>query len=282
MYAATATEPGRSTKPNEDWVGVSPTVAVLLDGLSSVPDSATGCIHGTPWYVQQLGSRLLVNAGDPSCELKQALSAAIEQVAALHAACDLAHPGAPSTTVAVLRSTMNPDVVEYLVLADARVVLETDSHEIQVITDDRVDNVAVAARDVALKEPIGSSAQRRAVADLIAAQWPLRNQRDGYWIAASNPGVVEHAITGSLPSAALVRAALFSDGASRFVDVFQQATWLETLALLEYQGPRQLLREVRAVEAADPEGRRWPRYKASDDATVLYLRWRPDAATGNT
>jgi hypothetical protein len=74
-----------------------------------------------------------------------------------------------------------------------------------------------------------------------------------------------------LPRTSLYRAALLSDGASRLVDPFGLATWDELLALLEESGPKELLRQVRAAEAVDPEGRQWPRTKRIDDATAVYL-----------
>ena len=74
-----------------------------------------------------------------------------------------------------------------------------------------------------------------------------------------------------VPGNSLHRAVLLSDGASRLVDPFQLATWEELLALLAVNGPDELLRQVRAAEAVDPEGRQWPRTKRSDDATAVYL-----------
>jgi hypothetical protein len=54
-------------------------------------------------------------------------------------------------------------------------------------------------------------------------------------------------------------------------DLFELATWEELVALLDENGPDELLRQVRAAEATDPEGRQWPRTKRSDDATAVYL-----------
>ena len=45
----------------------------------------------------------------------------------------------------------------------------------------------------------------------------------------------------------------------------------QLLALLDENGPDELLRQVRAAEAVDPEGRQWPRTERSDDATAVYL-----------
>jgi hypothetical protein len=67
---------------------------------------------------------------------------------------------------------------------------------------------------------------------------------------------------------------LLSDGATRLVDSFELADWKETLALLNSSGPDGLIRRVREAEADDPDGRRWPRGKAHDDATVLHWSLR--------
>jgi hypothetical protein len=93
----------------------------------------------------------------------------------------------------------------------------------------------------------------------------------GYWVAAADPEAASQAVTGTLPGKALRRAVLLSDGASRLVDLFGLATWEELVELLDESGPEELLRQVRAAEAVDPEGRQWPRTKRSDDATAVYL-----------
>jgi hypothetical protein len=56
----------------------------------------------------------------------------------------------------------------------------------------------------------------------------------------------------------------------------QLADHLGVDALGQQDGPggywvAELLRQVRAAEAVDPEGRQWPRTKRSDDATAVYL-----------
>ena len=64
--------------------------------------------------------------------------------------------------------------------------------------------------------------------------------------------------------------ALLSDGASRLVDRFDLMSWPELLAVLRKAGPTELIARTREVEASDPDGMRWPRGKASDDATALW------------
>lgn len=271
MRALIATEPGEADRENEDWAGATPTVLVVLDGLSSAPGAESPCHHGTPWFVEKLGSRLLSVASDPARNLRTSLAIAISDVAALHLECEGNREGAPSATVAVLRR--RPDrVADYLILADARIVIDT-SEGVRVITDERVEQVAQEEKAAALRQPIGSREQKRAVADLIATQKPLRNHPDGYWVAAGDPVAARHALTGTVPAESVRRVMLMSDGASRIVDVFEVQTWAEALNFVSAHGPHKLIQHVRAVEATDPDGTRWPRYKTGDDATIAFASW---------
>ena len=268
MYAAIVTEPGDQALANEDWAGVAPGVAVVLDGLSAPGTTGTGCVHGTPWYVAQLGPRLLTLASNPDCRMVDVLAEAIRQVADLHRGCDLTHPGTPSATVVLLRAL--GERADYLVLSDAVMVLETPEG-LRVVSDDRVSQLAPKERAAASRLPTGSASHLRRRIQLTRALRRARNRPGGYWVAAADPAAATQAVTGSLAREDVRRAALLSDGASRLVDLFGLATWSDVLTLLDDGGPEELVRRVRAAEAADPQGRRWPRTKRSDDATAIYL-----------
>jgi Protein phosphatase 2C len=269
MHAAIATQPGSLDTPNEDWAGIAvPGLAVVLDGLSAPDGTGTGCRHGTPWFVNQLGPRLLALASDPSRSLADALADAIRQVASLHPGCDLTHPGTPSATMVLLRA--HDEGADYLTLGDAVLLLDT-TDGLKVVSDARVNQLAGKEREAANRVPTGSALKLRRRAQLTRALRRTRNRPGGYWVAAADPQAASQAVTGTLPSKSLHRAVLLSDGASRLVDPFGLATWEELLALLDENGPDELLRQVRAAEAVDPEGRQWPRTKRTDDATAVYL-----------
>lgn len=270
MQADSAAWPGQADQANEDWVGSTGTVAVALDGLSAPDDTGTGCVHGIPWFVKQLGSRLLVTA-DAVEDLRAALSIAIADVAALHPQCALGHPGTPSAAVGMIRHRLN--VVDYLLLADIVIVLRAIDGSVQALSDSRVDEVVPMEKREALQFPIGSPEHRTAVSRLVEAQRPLRNADGGYWIAASEPTAADHAITGAFPADTLLDGALMTDGASRYTDVFQLGTWQDGLKILRESGPGDLIRRVRELEADDPQGERWPRFKTSDDAGAVYVRF---------
>ena len=146
MLFSAATEPGEHDKPNEDWVGMTPNAVVVLDGVTVQESFRGSCIHGTPWYVMKMGSKLIAEAADQNASLIDALRNAISSTTALHAdTCQLDDIGAPSAAVAVLR--INKNAIEYLVLADITVLIRS-SHCISVITDERVNlfHPALASR----------------------------------------------------------------------------------------------------------------------------------------
>lgn len=89
-------------------------------------------------------------------------------------------------------------------------------------------------------------------------------------MASSDPAAADEAITGRTTTADTHAAILLSDGA-RLVDRFQLATGSHLVELVISDGPAALIDRVREAEHSAPVGQRWPRGKASDDATAAYV-----------
>ena len=268
MDVSFASCPGSVSRSNEDFVAASPSVAVVLDGLSAPPALGTGCRHGTPWFVTQLGTQLLSAATTARDQpLEDLVASTIARVADSHAhTCDLEHPGTPSS-LAILRE--HAQWVEYLLLFDSVIVLDGPSG-LMAVTDRRVDGIAREEHLATREHPIGSPAHQDRVQALVAAQRRHRNQPGGYWVAGAKPAAAYQAVTGSRPYDQVSRAALLSDGVSCLVGLYAVADWTELLAILQQHGPAHAISRVREVEDADPTGARWPRYKRSDDATAAF------------
>ena len=181
MYVAFETAAGSVSKPNEDFVAASPSVAVVLDGLSAPPALSTGCAHGTPWFVARLGSDLLSSATtEPGQPLQEVLAGAITRVANLHGhTCDLDDPGPGSIGDDRAREDQ---ALDYLVLFDSVIVLDGPS-DLKVVTDRRVDAFAQAEESAIREHPIGSPEHQ-------ALGWTSWLRRSG--ATATNP-----AATGS-------------------------------------------------------------------------------------
>ncbi|MCA1222183.1 hypothetical protein [Streptomyces sp. 8L] len=255
---------------NEDAVHVSPTGVVVLDGLSAPEDLPMGCLHGTPWFVRQLGTRLLNLIGDHNVSLREALRSSISGVNDLHRdTCKLDQDAVPASTVVMIRERSS--TLDYLVLSDNVLVLDLGDDGISSIVDKRVEEVAANEMRLALQGPTGTPEHAARVSKLVAVQRRLRNKPDGYWVAATDPNAADEAIVGSLPLSRVQQAALLTDGASRLVEAFGALDWAGLLEFLRTEGPAALIARTREAELADPVGARWPRFKRSDDATVAYV-----------
>ncbi|MFE7232500.1 hypothetical protein ACFVAF_17935 [Streptomyces sp. NPDC057596] len=207
---------------------------------------------------------------EPEVSLSDGLADTLARVAALHPQCDLNNPGTPSATVAILRQRYG--VLDHLVLADSPVVFDgRDGYS--VVTDLRVDAILPDLRAEVERHETHTQGHREALQRLVLAQREVRNTPDGYWVAGTNPESAQHGLTGTTELEDVRCAAVMSDGVSRLVTEYGMATWDEAFAALHAGGPRQLIETVRRVEASDPTGRRWPRYKSGDDATVALCQW---------
>ncbi len=265
-----ASDPGSPERPNEDFAAASHDVVVLLDGAGTPPGTESGCSHGVAWYARQLGAQFLTEAGAvPRRPLADALASGIEQVRDMHdGVCDLSHPDTPSATVVAVRRS-GADL-EYLVLADSVLVLDVLDRDPVVVTDDRLARTSRSLRAQMDALPTGSAEHteaRRAYARMLGS---YRNTDGGFWVASTDPAAAAHALTGSIRLDRVRAVGLFSDGASRLADRFHLMDWADVLKLLAAEGPAELIRRVRAAEDSDPHGERWPRGKASDDATAAY------------
>jgi hypothetical protein len=271
VYFAGATAAGSAGGENEDWTATTSDLAVLLDGATSRTE--TGCVHGAAWYTRKLGANIIAEAASRSVPLDHALAAAIRAVTKLHPDCDLMHPGTPSAAAAIVR--VEGPKLRYVVLGDATVVVELASGEIVTVTDQRISQTAPAERAEADRHLIGSPEKQTALVRMKYAELAARNSADGYWIAATDPAAVAHALHGTVDVASVRRLAILSDGAARAVDVFELLSWTDLLDLLEAAGPAELIKVVRRAEAQDPVGARHPRNKTSDDATVVFIDPNP-------
>ncbi|MFF0780689.1 integrase [Streptomyces sp. NPDC003720] len=269
MNVALASQPADPGRENEDFAAASFGAAVLLDG-AGVAGAETGCVHGIAWFSSTLGGLLLSEiASRPARPLADCLADSIRAVRSLHVdTCDLDYRASPTSTVVAVR--VDAGALEYLVLGDSTLLLAETDGSPAAITDQRLDGVGQRLRGPVDALPTGSAEHSAALAEYRDALTGLRNRPGGFWIAGPDPQAAEHALTGTVPLDSLASVTLLSDGATRLVDTFELADWKDALGLLNSSGPDGLIGRVRAAEAGDSDGRRWPRGKACDDATVLH------------
>ncbi|MFG2135989.1 hypothetical protein [Streptomyces sp. NPDC048650] len=279
MRIELATEPGDPQRPNEDHASVALPAAgqggalVLLDGVTP-PEEDYGCVHPVAWFTARLGGAMLeLSVSHRDMTLAEALAAAISRTADAHrGTCDLSHARTPQATVVAAR--WSGATVEHLVLSDSVLLLEHPDGSVHPVLDARLDElppVVRAQRDAVRSLPRGSVERAAAGREYGRAVEALRNAEGGFFTAAADPAVAARAVTGSTPRPEVRSLTALSDGAGRWVEVFREGSWAQCAALVSGQGPQALIDRVRAAEAADPQGAAYPRGKARDDASVIFV-----------
>jgi hypothetical protein len=268
MQVWMASEAAGAGRVNEDFLGSVPGAVLLLDGAGIVGAESL-CRHGVTWFVERLGSAMLVRLSRAATRtLTEVVAESIDEVAAQHRGCDLADPSSPQATVMLIR--VDDGGLDYLALGDSFLAVERSAGEPVVITDQR--EIAVRRECSQVLDGLlpGSPDYDGARARCIELLRASRNQPGGYWIAKDDPEVVEQAVVGRLPATDVVSATLLSNGASRIVDPYQLCRWQDLPGLLRRGGPDALIRSVRQAEAGGRWDQRSPSHKPADDASVAY------------
>ncbi|WP_406332834.1 protein phosphatase 2C domain-containing protein [Streptomyces sp. NBC_00203] len=253
-------EPGDPDRPNEDFASVGLPASgqggslVVLDGVTP-PRGDVGCLHSVAWFSARLGGALTeLSLSRRDLTLPEILSDAIRRVADAHAdTCDLSHPRTPQATVVLARWSATE--VEYLVLSDSALLLESPTGEVTPVLDDRLSRLP------------RTSLTTDAIADAT-----VRNKEGGFFTAAADPSVAGRAVTGVLPRSSVRALTALTDGATRWVEKFREGDWTDLFTLVRKEGGQALVERVRGLEAADAEARvHLRRSKTHDDATVVFV-----------
>ncbi|MER7741462.1 hypothetical protein ABTX34_24570 [Streptomyces sp. NPDC096538] len=263
MRTELVSEPGDPGRPNEDFASVGLPASgqggslVVLDGVTP-PSDGGGCLHSVPWFTARLGGALTeLTVSLPDVPLAELLSRGIARTAGSHAAtCDLSHPRTPQATVVLAR--WSSDSVDWLVLSDSVLLVESTDGAVTAVRDDRLDRLPLSA-----------------LASHTVVDTTLRNKEGGFFTAAADPAVSSRAVTGSLPRGEVRALAALTDGAARWVERFGEGDWADCLALIREEGARALVDRVRSLERADAARVPPRRGKTHDDATIVHVGLPP-------
>jgi Protein phosphatase 2C len=264
---------------SDDLVQATDSAAWLFDGASAHDDTDACTDHDASWFVCELSQALATQLGQlADRDLTDILAAAISQVSNLHTQLCPHVPsghGPSATAVIVRRNTQN---LEYLVLGDSTLLVQTSDGEIHHHSDKRLSAIAPHLRTSihqGLQEGCGYEhpAHRERLQILHAEERAMRNRDDGYWIASDDPRAALHSLTGhyGLDSpAGARRIVLLSDGIERAITrLHLYSEWPELLNSLFDPGTYATITRIRRAELADPSATRHPRTTRSDDAAAI-------------
>jgi hypothetical protein len=271
-------EPGATH--NEDAWGGSGDAIWVLDGATGVVASPhLSSPSDAAWFAGQISSAL-------SDELASAPPSTIGAIAAAAARAAEAARGIrdidalpifelPCASLALVRG-MDGGRLEFANLGDCRLIWRAGDGPVQAFgtcgvaeLDARLD--AQIARDLA--RGLSPEAVRLAAKALAREHRKLINTREGYWILDLSGAGVPHLEVEARHPEGPVELMLMSDGFYRLLELYRTHDYDGLMREAREAGLVALHDRLRAIEAADPECRAYPRNKPRDDATAVLLRY---------
>jgi serine/threonine protein phosphatase PrpC len=277
------TAPG--SKINEDAYGLwpapdAPRAAWVLDGVTGINDRTL--LPGpsdAAWFVAQVQEVLPALLSDsldmPIADLIAALARELErrQSVSWRDARGADGRETPAASFALIR--LLGDDIEIARLGDCLVLLESRDGAVTVMDHPVLEQIEASTKRAVLDlRAIGITDPqeiRERMMPALRAQRQRRNRPDGYGVLAPEQSCVPMIHVDKLPARDLRRVLLASDGYYRLVDHYSARNDADLVRETERQGADALLKQLRAIEAADPLGARYPRLKICDDATALLI-----------
>lgn len=264
---------GDAAKPNEDAFGHDAHAAVVMDGATMLGDGLMPGNSDAAWIAQFGARRLLAHLRDGAGARKALRGALADAKKSFEALRRMPPDDVWQTPCAsMILAVEEKQQIEFLWFGDCAALLKQGAGSVTVIGEtfsSKSDESGFAAR---MAQESGKAATDRAhFTDALRARRNRLNSGN-YWLFTPEPKAAAHAgrrIVKASPGAHLLLA---SDGFLALASDYGVYGPDSLLAAAMDKGLAALGAELRAIEAEDAVGQRFPRFKKSDDCTALLLR----------
>jgi Protein phosphatase 2C len=267
---------GDPAKANEDAFGHDTGAALVIDGATPLGDGLMPGPSDAAWIAQFGARRLLAHlrGGDGA---RKALRATLADAQKSFEALRRAPPEDVWQTpcASMMLAVPGEGGVEFLWFGDCAALVRQGDAAVTVVGESFDKRAAEARRAQAIgKERKVSPASALSRPEFIAALRATRNRINSgsYWLFSPEVKAAAHASRRIIKLSGGGHLLLATDGFLALASDYgaYSADSLMTAAL--DKGLAALGAELRAIEAGDAGGDRFPRFKKSDDATALLLR----------
>ena len=272
--------PGDPARPNEDSFSHTARAAAVFDGTTGLGEMLMPGRSDAQWIAQFGARRFRSHAESGKGSIRDGLRAAAADAEKSYRALRKREP-VENYEIAYASAVMaTPDAggLQILWFGDCAVLLRNGCGQFNIVGDNMDKRESERARVTRLSKPGGRGPAAAGVRDeflpALRASRNSVNSPGGDWLFAPDAACADHAKEARVAALADSPILLASDGFLALTSDYGRYTPETLFAAVEERGLAVLGEELRAVENADPEGLRYPRFKRSDDATALLLSLR--------
>jgi len=268
--------PGDPAKANEDAFGHDAQAAVVIDGATPLGDSLMPGPSDAAWIAQFGARRLMAHLRD-GMSARKALRAALADTQKSFEALRRHPPEEMWQTpcASMMLAVPGQGSVEFLWFGDCAALIKQGDDAVTVVGE-TLDKRAAEARaaQVLAKEKNLSPAAGLSRPEFIGALRASRNRINSgnAWLFSPDARAASHVsrrVVKVAPGSVLLLA---SDGFIALASDYGAYSADSLMTAAMNTGLKALGEELRAIEAGDVGGDKFPRFKKSDDATALLLK----------
>lgn len=267
--------PGDPAKPNEDAFGFGEQAAVVIDGATPLGEGLMPGPSDAAW-IAQFGARRLMAHLREGDGARKALRAALAETQKSFEALRRHEPEEMWQTPCASMMLAVPSAagLEFLWFGDCAALVKQGDGPVTVMgeTMDKRAAEAERARTIA-KEKNLSPASGLSRGEFLDRLRAARNRinSSGHWLFSPDVKAAPHVARRVIKMAPGSSLLLASDGFLALASDYGAYSADGLMAAAMEKGLAALGEEVRAIEAQDLGGDKFPRFKKSDDATALLL-----------
>jgi hypothetical protein len=268
--------PGNPEKPNDDAFAHIEKAAVVMDGATGLGDQLMPGKSDAAWLAAFGARRLMAYARDGATP-NEAVTAALFDA---QTSFEALRKRPPADTWETPFSSMmfvaeDAQGVEALWFGDCAALVKRADAPVEIVGDALEKRQAEARRVARLSEKHGlSPAAGVNRPEYLEALRKARNfvNTGDHWAFGPDVRAADHVSGTRIDAPNGTVLLLCSDGFLALASDYGAYDADALVAAAQSKGLKVLCEELRAIERGDAEGRKFPRFKTSDDATALLLR----------
>jgi Protein phosphatase 2C len=269
------TLPGNPAKPNEDAFGHVGNAAIVMDGATGLCEPLMPGDSDAAWLAQK-GTALLMAFLRAPILPRMALHAVLNQIEYAYV---MGRSRAPVATyekpfASMMLVVASDKGFEALSYGDCAALIQRPDGGIEILGEAFEKRAREASRVAQLAKakgmnPAGDINRPEFLEALRAARNHVNTK--GHWLFGPDATAADHVAGRQIDASPGTIVLLASDGFLALASDYKRYDAAGLIAAAQAKGLKVLSEELRAIEAADPDGAVYPRFKTSDDATALLL-----------